>query len=75
MNRDKPPTQQQRNVTEIRKLLRVNLNLTMREAGILHSILSILESGDIEDLRRRNIKAGCIFKKLNAAEDRSLSHD
>lgn len=56
----------------VRKPLRVKLDLTMREAGVLHSILAIVEGGDVQDIRRRNIRLGKIFNKLNAAEDVSL---
>ncbi len=55
-----------------KKLLRVKLNLTMRESGILHEILSIVDGGNINDIRKRNIKVGRIFTKLNKAEDISL---
>ena len=55
-----------------RKSLRVKLDLTMKEAGTLHEVLAIIESGDIKDIRRRNIKIGCIFNKLNKAEEIAL---
>jgi hypothetical protein len=59
----------------VRKPLRVSLNLTMREAGVLHEILAIIEGGDIEDIRRRNVRAGRIFNKLIKAEDLSLNKE
>lgn len=57
-----------------RKPLRVKLNLTMREAGVLHDIFSIIECGDIQEIRQRNIKLGRLFSKLITAEDFSLEN-
>jgi hypothetical protein len=56
------------------KPLRVKLDLTMREAGVLHHILSLVEGGDVQEIRRRNIKLGRIFNKLITAEDLSLEN-
>jgi len=58
----------------VRKPLRVKLDLTMREAGVLHHILSLVEGGDVQEIRRRKITLGRLFTKLNAAEDLSLAN-
>lgn len=57
------------------KPLRVKLDLTMREAGILHSILTLVYGGDLEEVHKRKLKVGLapILNKLNNAEDRSLA--
>lgn len=58
----------------VRKPLRVKLDLTMREAGVLHHILSLVEGGDVQEIRNRNIRLGRLFDKLIAAEDLSLAN-
>lgn len=59
----------------VHKPLRVKLDLTMREAGVLHHILAFVEGGDVQEIRRRNIKIGRLLTKLNDAEDLSLAND
>ena len=58
--------------TIVRKPLRVKLDLTMREAGVLHHILTLVDFGDVQEILNRNIKIGRLLTKLNAAEDLSL---
>ena len=58
----------------VRKPRRVRLDLTMREAGVLHHVLALVEGGDIQEIRRRKIRLGRLFTKLNTAEDLSLAN-
>ena len=59
-------------IPKTRRPLRVHLNLTMREAGILHSVFSIVDGGNLEDIRTRKLSIRTMFNKLNAAEDKAL---